>query len=304
MGKWNSNYKFFGRFNIIENGQQLPIDAFDVVVIDDDDDVMVELIDVVSLGVIGPADCGPGVKPGWLIDFWRTSRIFNCKLCLFGNISRCFICKCVCMIVLIFFTMQDLSLFLSAQTWNSFVSFELGNMPQLLNNSITNWRRCSNVLRWPFSAATSELQLVRVLTDELPPLTLQPVPMPLLGCCNGVRGVRGDRSLSLVFKSARNILPRMSDFHTCSATDESINTYPSVDRYWNRDQRNDVRLRLVVLLSTDLKSILHYSAVGRRRRLKGKSESLKLVSSLDENANGGRLTWFGRMRRHLMMACG
>lgn len=42
-----------------------------MVVIDDDvedntvdDDVMVELIDVVSFGVIGPADCGPGVKPG------------------------------------------------------------------------------------------------------------------------------------------------------------------------------------------------------------------------------------------------
>lgn len=70
-----------------------------MVVIDDDDDVMVKLIDVASLGVIGPADCGPGVKPGWLIDFCRTSRIFNCKLCLFGNISRCFICKCVCVCV-------------------------------------------------------------------------------------------------------------------------------------------------------------------------------------------------------------
>lgn len=58
----------------------------------DVDDVIV-LIDDISLGVIGPADCGPGVKPGWLIDFCRTSRIFNCKLCLFGNISRCFICK-------------------------------------------------------------------------------------------------------------------------------------------------------------------------------------------------------------------
>lgn len=32
--------------------------------VDDDDDVMVELIDVVSLGVMGPADGGPGVKPG------------------------------------------------------------------------------------------------------------------------------------------------------------------------------------------------------------------------------------------------
>lgn len=48
-----------------------PIDVFDVVVIDAsvedstvDDDVMVELIEVGSLGVIGPADCGPGVKPG------------------------------------------------------------------------------------------------------------------------------------------------------------------------------------------------------------------------------------------------
>lgn len=48
----------------------------------------------VSLGVVGSADCGPGVKPGgWLIDFCRTSRIFSCKLCLFGNISMCFICK-------------------------------------------------------------------------------------------------------------------------------------------------------------------------------------------------------------------
>lgn len=50
---------------------RLPIDVFDVVVIDAsvedstvDDDVMVELIEVGSLGVIGPADWGPGVKPG------------------------------------------------------------------------------------------------------------------------------------------------------------------------------------------------------------------------------------------------
>lgn len=43
----------------------------------------------------------------------------------------------------------------------------------------------------------------------------------------------------------------------------------------------------MVLLSTDLKSILHYSAVGRRRRLEGESGSLKLVSPLDENAEGG-----------------
>lgn len=30
----------------------------------DDEDVMFELIDDVSLGVMGPADGGPGVKPG------------------------------------------------------------------------------------------------------------------------------------------------------------------------------------------------------------------------------------------------
>lgn len=44
-----------------------------------------------SLGVIGPAELGPGVKPLCPIDFCRTSRIFNCKLCLFGKMSRCFI---------------------------------------------------------------------------------------------------------------------------------------------------------------------------------------------------------------------
>lgn len=58
---------------IIRQHLLLPIDAFDVVVtvVDveestaDDDDVIVEVInDDVSLGVIGPADCGPGVKPG------------------------------------------------------------------------------------------------------------------------------------------------------------------------------------------------------------------------------------------------
>lgn len=43
-----------------------------------------------SFGVVGPAECG--VNAVWLIDFWRTSRIFSCKLCLFGKISECFIC--------------------------------------------------------------------------------------------------------------------------------------------------------------------------------------------------------------------
>lgn len=44
------------------------VPVIDAVVKEDntaDDDVIVEFIDDgVSLGVIGPADCGPGVKPG------------------------------------------------------------------------------------------------------------------------------------------------------------------------------------------------------------------------------------------------
>lgn len=44
-----------------------------------------------SFGVYGPADCG--VKPGWAMYFCRTSRIFNCKLCLFGKISLCATCR-------------------------------------------------------------------------------------------------------------------------------------------------------------------------------------------------------------------
>lgn len=221
--------------------KSLPVDAFDGVVIDVDVEVstvdvivMVELIDAVSLGVIGPADCGPGVKPGWLIDFCRTSRIFNCKLCLFGNISRCFICKWISWNWIEWLNRDQYS---NGRTWNSFVSFELGNMPQLLNNSMTNWRRCSNVLRWPFSAATSELQLVRVLADELPPLTLHPVPMPLLGC-NGVRGVRGDRSLSFVFKSVNeqdngSNLTRTDEWttHTFQLIDVKIGTKETMSNY-------------------------------------------------------------------------
>lgn len=98
-------------------------------------------------------------------------------------------------------------------------------MPQLLNNSITNWRRCSNVFRCPFSAATSELQLARMLAEELPPLMLQPVPMPLLGC-NGVRGVRGDRSVSFVFKSAQIFFCLFIE-----SNDRQLLTYLSIDRY-------------------------------------------------------------------------
>lgn len=73
-------------------------------------------------------------------------------------------------------------------TWNSVVSFELGNRPEVDRSSMTSCRRCSNVLRWPFSAATS----CDERDDGL---------FALLIDCNGVRGVRGDRSDSFVFKS-------------------------------------------------------------------------------------------------------
>lgn len=68
------------------DSQLLPIEFMVVIIV-----AVVGVIAIDSLGVAGPADCGPGVKPGWLIDFWRTSRIFNCKLCLFGNTWICFI---------------------------------------------------------------------------------------------------------------------------------------------------------------------------------------------------------------------
>lgn len=78
-------------------------------------------------------------------------------------------------------------------TWNSVVSFELGNMPELLNSSITSWRRCSNVFRWPFSAATScDVRDVGFVLHALPT------------DCIGVLGVCGERSASFVFRSEWN----------------------------------------------------------------------------------------------------
>lgn len=154
-----------------------------------------------SFGVVGPAECG--VKPVWLIDFCRTSRIFNCKLCLFGNMSLCFIWnkvetrkkwmrKCFSNIWcenLSWDTRPDdrsIDGGVLQFTWKSFVSFELGNIPHVLNNSMTSCRRCSNVLRWPFSAGPSGPLLLRPAgVDILPPVD---------GGCNGVRGVRGERS--------------------------------------------------------------------------------------------------------------
>lgn len=58
-------------------------------------------------------------------------------------------------------------------TWKVFVACVDGNMPWSLNNCMTNVRLCSNILRCPFSFST-------VVAD--------------LCCCDGVLGVRGERS--------------------------------------------------------------------------------------------------------------
>lgn len=80
-----------------------------------------------SVGVIGPADCG--VKPGgWAINFCRTSRIFNCKLCLLGKM-------------------------LLWANWKLLVACDVGNIPWSWNNCMTKLRRCSRTLRWPLSSA-------------------------------------------------------------------------------------------------------------------------------------------------------
>lgn len=39
-------------------------------------------------------------------------------------------------------------------TWNSLVSFAVGNMPHVFSNSMTKVRRCSSTLRCPFSLAS------------------------------------------------------------------------------------------------------------------------------------------------------
>lgn len=70
------------------------------------------------------------------------------------------------------------------------MSLELGNMPHELNSSMTSCRRCSNVLRCPFSAGPSGPLLRAVIGVATLPL--------VVGGCNGVRG---DRSSLVVVAS-------------------------------------------------------------------------------------------------------
>lgn len=137
------------------------------------------------------------------------------------------------------------------QTWNSVVSFELGNIPDFSNKSITSWRRCSNILRWPFSAATS-------CDDRDVGLFALPIDW------SGVRGVRGERSVSFVFKSKceakqktpKIILKTWNDITHESKAIKYVSTYPWPVQYWNQVQKIDSQPHWAVWLW-----ILHCSEV-------------------------------------------
>lgn len=249
----------------------------------------------VSHGVVGSADCGPGVKPGgWLIDFWRTSRIFSCKLCLFGNISLCLICVKWASIQTIN-TMWPIGQSnrhklqmdqwnSNNPTWNSVVSFELGNIPDFSNRSMTSWRRCSNILRWPFSAATS-------CDDRDVGLFALPIDWS---------GVRGERSVSFVFKSKRKLREKtkhenFSSNKVQNKTAQRRSTYLWPVQYWSQVQKIDSQPHLAVWLW-----ILHCWVVVHLRKLYRKETIV--VNSWDQNwiksvrisSRMGWLTWFGR----------